>query len=148
MSGIVCAIRGGPTSQPTIETAISLARESDQTLHFLYVVNLDFLTYSESGRIKNISDELHKMGDFILLAAQEQAEAEGVVTEIVVRQGSVGEEIIQYSNEVAADFVVLGRPQGEKGEEDVFTSERLNTFRQRIEEESGARVIIAEAGEA
>ncbi|RMF49572.1 MAG: universal stress protein, partial [Anaerolineae bacterium] len=44
MSAIVCAIRGGPASQPTIRRAIALALETSLPLHFLYVVNLDFLS--------------------------------------------------------------------------------------------------------
>lgn len=44
MSGIVCAIRGGPFSRPTIDKAIALSRESGQQVHFLYVINLDFLS--------------------------------------------------------------------------------------------------------
>ena len=39
MSGIVCAIRGGPDSQPTIRRAISLAKETNLSLYFLYVIN-------------------------------------------------------------------------------------------------------------
>lgn len=49
MPGIVCAIRGGPSSQPTIATSIKLASETGETIHFLYVVNLDFLTHSSSS---------------------------------------------------------------------------------------------------
>ena len=42
MSGIVCAVRGGPASQPTLQRAITLAKETGLPLFFLYVVNLDF----------------------------------------------------------------------------------------------------------
>ena len=43
MSGVICAVRGGPDSQSTVARAIALARESGLPLYFLYVVNLDFL---------------------------------------------------------------------------------------------------------
>ncbi len=49
MPGIICAIRGGPSSQPTIATSIQLAKDTKETIHFLYVVNLDFLTHSISS---------------------------------------------------------------------------------------------------
>jgi nucleotide-binding universal stress UspA family protein len=143
MSGIVCAIRGGPASQPTIRRAIALAKETDLPLQFLYVVNLDFLTYTESGRVRNINSELEKMGDFILLAARDQAEREGVQAEGSIRHGTVREEIIQLAKDTEAAYVVLGPPRGEL-EEDVFTQERLHQFMERIEQESGARVVLAE----
>ena len=44
MPGILCAVRGGPASQPTIAKAIALAQETGLPLYFLYVVNLDFLS--------------------------------------------------------------------------------------------------------
>ena len=62
MSGILCAIRGGPSSRPTIATSIQLAQETGEVIYFLYVVNLDFLTHSSSSKTNNISQEIHDMG--------------------------------------------------------------------------------------
>jgi len=146
MPGIVCAIRGGPSSQPTIERAMALARETDLPLHFLYVVNLDFLAHTSSSRVKVITHELHQMGDFILLNAKTQAEAGGIHAHGDVRQGSVMEEIISLCHEIEAKYVVLGSPSGVH-EDDLFTLERIRQFAERIEHESGATVILAERGE-
>lgn len=144
MSGIVCAIRGGPTSKPTIEKAMLLALETDLTLYFLYVVNLDFLSYTESSRVRVIRKELEEMGDIIILAAEEQARDKGVRAEGAVRDGKVGEEIVRFSKDIGADYVVLGSPQGEE-EFDVFTHERLKSFMERVEAESGAQVVLSES---
>lgn len=141
MPGIVCAIRGGPKSKPTIERAISLAKESDLPIYFLYVVNLNFLSRTESSRVRIISDEMEQMGDFILLGAQAKAEKLGVQSDGVVRHGTVGDEIIALSQELKADYVVLGRPRGEQ-EEDVFTHELIGEFSTRIEHETGAEVVL------
>lgn len=146
MPGVVCAIRGGPASQITIDRAVSLASETGLPLFFLYVVNLDFLSHTASSRVQTISREMHQMGDFILLAAKEKAIALDITAQSVVRQGSVGEEIITVCQEVDADYVVLGQPLGED-EEDVFTQERILEFRKRIESESGAQVIFAQREE-
>ncbi len=62
MSGILCAIRGGPSSRPTIATSSQLAQETGEVIYFLYVVNLDFLTHSSSSKTNNISQEIHDMG--------------------------------------------------------------------------------------
>lgn len=141
MPGVICPIRGGPSSQPTIKRAISLAKEKNLELHFLYVVNLDFLTYTESSRVRVISEEMHEMGEFILLTAQEAAKAEGVSAKADVRQGDVGEEIVLLAQELGADFIVMGRPLDEQ-EDDVFSHDRLESFIARLESECGAKVIL------
>ena len=113
MSGIICAVRGGPDSQSTIQEAISLALEVDLPLYFLYIVNLDFLSHTQVSKTHTISDQLHHMGEFILLTAQEQAAARGVKAEQVIRQGNVREEIVKISQELEANYIVLGMPGGE-----------------------------------
>ena len=143
MSGIVCAIRGGAASRPTIEKAIQHAIETQLPLYFLYVVNLDFLTRSSVSRTGLISKELNEMGEFILLTAQAQSEAQHIATKGVVRQGNVRDEIITLCHEIKADYVILGQPRGER-EENVFTVEHLGTFGQRIADESGAKIILAD----
>jgi nucleotide-binding universal stress UspA family protein len=142
MSGIVCAIRGGPHSQPTIDKAISLAGETDLPLHFLYIVNLDFLAHTLSTRTHTINQEMESMGEFILLAAQRQAVDQGVTAETVVRHGSVGEEIVKLCQELSADYLVLGRPQLDEEEANVFTNARLRMFVELVEKRSGAKVIL------
>ena len=73
MSGIVCAIRGGASSQPTINQAIRTAVETNLPVYFLYVLNLDFLKKGTQSRTQTISEEMQELGEFILLAAQAQA---------------------------------------------------------------------------
>jgi nucleotide-binding universal stress UspA family protein len=142
MSGIVCAIRGGPHSQPTIDKAIALARETSLPLYFLYIVNLDFLARSISTRTHTINREMEQMGEFILLAAQSQANDQEVAAEGLVRHGSVREEIIRLCKELGADYLVLGRPQIEEDEENVFTQARLKVFADLVEGQTGAKVIM------
>lgn len=143
MSGIVCAIRGGKESQPTIAEAIHVASETRLPLFFLYVVNLDFLTRTSSSRVHTIKEEMRQLGDFILLNAKIRADNLGIKAEGVIRDGTVSEEIIALCQEHQADYVIMGRPRGER-EENVFTQIRLSQFIQHIEEESGAKVILAE----
>jgi nucleotide-binding universal stress UspA family protein len=144
MSGVVCAIRGGPSSEATIQRAIQLAKKEGMPLHLLYVVNLDFLTHTESSRTRLVSEEMEQMGDFILLSAKAKAEAKGVEADGAVRQGNVSEQIVELARDLKADFVVMGRPEGQ-GEENVFTGERIQAFSSQIEEESGAQVVLVES---
>lgn len=143
MPGIVCAVRGGPGSQPTISKAIQLARENGQKIYFLYVVNLDFLERTARSRTHHISKELRQMGEFILLSAQVHAQQQGAEAEGVIREGNVSSEIIDFCHETEADFLVLGKPKHEQ-EENAFTRERLKEFAQSTEEASGAKVILVD----
>ena len=142
MAGITCAIRGGPSSQPTIATSIQLAKDTGETIHFLYVVNLDFLTHSTSSKTNHISQEMREMGEFILLSAQEQASKMGVTSEGVIRDGQVMDEIIAYCAEIDPTYVVLGRPQEEQ-EDNLLTSDRLQAFADQITEVCQATVIFS-----
>lgn len=142
MSGILCAIRGGPASQPTISLAIQIAKKYDLPIYFLYIVDLNFLTATNSARLQTISEEMVEMGEFILLATQTQAEREGVTAHGVVRHGDVRDEIISLSHEVDANYVILGKPKEKKT--NVFTDDHLKSFAEIIREETGAEVLFAE----
>jgi nucleotide-binding universal stress UspA family protein len=143
MPGIVCAIRGGPASQPTIAQAIALAQETGLQLCFLYVVNLDFLSQTPTSRVHTISQEMHQMGEFILLMAQQRAAQQGITADGVVRHGSVGEELIGLCHEIGADYLVMGKPEVEQ-EDRVFTRDLLREFVARTEEQTGAKVVFPE----
>jgi len=143
MSGIVCAIRGGPPSRPTIDRSIQLAAETELPLYFLFVVNLKFLAHTSSSRTHVISKELNEMGEFILLMAQTEAEKKGITSGGVVRQGKVRDEIVDLCKSVDAGYIILGKSNEETASRNVFTPDRLTEFEKRIEEESGAVIILA-----
>jgi hypothetical protein len=143
MSGIVCAVRGGPASKSTIAKAIALAEETGLPLCFLYVVNLDFLSQTPTSRVHTISKEMHEMGEFILLMAQEKSARQGISAEGMVRHGSVTGEVIGLCQELEADYLVLGKPQVER-EDTVFTRDLLREFVARTEDQIGATVVFPE----
>jgi len=143
MSGIVCAIRGGPLSQPTIRQAIAIAGQHQIPVYFLYVVNLDFLEHTELSRTRMIQQEMRAMGEFICLKAQLEAKRAGVQADIAVREGNVTNEIIALCHEVEADYVILGRPQGEHTT-NIFDIERLKKFGQTLEAQTEAIVIFSQ----
>ena len=147
MSGIVCAVRGGPASRPTIEKAIELAKESGLALNFVYVVNIDFLDLTMHSRVQTISQQMQKMGEFILLTAQAAAQAKGVEAQCIVRHGDVTEEISGLCHDIQADYLVVGRPQFHL-EDSLFTESRLADFIKGIEEQTGAAVVLPEASES
>lgn len=141
MSGIVCAVRGGPDSQPTISRAIAWARDTGLPLYFLYVVNLDFLTHTSSSRVHAVTQEMEQMGEFILLTAQSRASEHGVSAQGIVRHGNVMEEISRLCHELEATYLVVGSPKGQE-ERDVFTQDAMTNFVARIEQQTGAKVVM------
>lgn len=145
MSGILCAIRGGPASQGPIELGIKLAKQTGEGLHFLFVVNLDFLLMTETSRTQVLSEEMRGLGELILLTAQAKADKSGVIAEGSVRQGDVMEEIATLAKELEVSHIVLGRPR-RRDETNVFTPDRLQSFVEFLEEETGSKVVLAEPG--
>jgi len=143
MSGIVCAIRGGPASQPTIARAIRLAQETGQPIHFLYVVDMDFLTRTSTSRVQLLSYELEQMGEFILLTAQTKAQAQDVTANGFVRHGRVREQMVKLCKEVDAAYVVMGKPR-EGSEKNVFTDDRLQRFVDVLQQETRVEIVFAE----
>lgn len=143
MSGIVCAIRGGAASHPTIDRAIALARETDLPVTFLFVLDLSFLLHTMHSQTGTITEELREMGEFILLTAQTRAEGAGVEAEGVVREGqSVREAVAALSRELDADYVVMGRPR-EARDRNVFTHDMLEALSRQLDEEMDATVVFA-----
>lgn len=147
MSGIVCAVRGGPDSRPTIEKAIELAKENGLALYFLYIVNIDFLDHTIRSRVQTISQQMQQMGEFILLTAQATAKEKGIESQGIVRHGNVTEEISNLCHEIKADYLVIGRPKFHV-EDNLFTEALQDEFIERIEAQTGAKVVIPEAGDA
>jgi K+-sensing histidine kinase KdpD len=142
MSAIVCAVRGGPASRPTIEKSIQMALETQLPLYFLYVVNLDFLVRTSSSRVQLISRQMQDMGEFILLTAQAEAESQGVKAVGTVRHGNIRDEIVALCLETNAKYVVLGKPKTQHEDANIFTHAHLDEFARRIETESGATIIF------
>ena len=141
MGGIVSAIRGGPDSEATIARAIALAKETQLPLHFLYVVNLDFLSHTTSTRVHMISEEMAEMGEFILLAAQSAASEQGVSSQGIIRQGNVGDVIKDVCHELNPDYLVVGVPRVQK-ETSHFTEELLALFIAQTEAQTGTKVVL------
>lgn len=142
MAGIICAIRGGPASQATIERSISLARETEQTIYFLYVINLDFLTHSTSSKTDRIHEDMREMGEFILLDAQDKALQQGTTAETVIADGDVIKQIIALAVEKDAHYVVLGTPASEN-ENNLFARNKSQAVAERITAETRAEVVFS-----
>ena len=140
MSKILCATRGGEASYRTQDAAIALAQERGDTLLFLFVADTGFLDYTERAvRPDVVAAEMDRMGEFLLVMAQERARKQGMEAEYVLRRGKLRDELKAAAREEGVTLVVLGRPVGE---ESTFGLAELESFVAEIESETGVRAQI------
>ena len=139
MGIILCATRGGEASFRTQTAAIELAKERNDELAFLYVVDLNFLDKTAAPIVVDVENEISQMGEFLLLVAKERAVEQGVKARTLSRKGSIRYEIIKAVLDINATLVVLGRPAGEAS---AFEKSDLKTFAEKIQLETGAEVKI------
>jgi nucleotide-binding universal stress UspA family protein len=139
MGLILCAARGGEASYRTQQAAIELAKENQDELVFLYVIDLSFLNKTAAPIVVDIENELEHMGKFFLVMAKERALDQGIQVRTLTRKGSLREEIIKTTQEEGATTVVLGRP-GEK--QSAFKMSDLELFALEIEHKTKAKTMI------
>jgi len=141
MARILCAIRGGPDSEPTIAYAVSLAEEQRARLTFLYVVSLELFHSSSKARSESVAKELSRMGEFILLMAQAKAARVGVAADMFVRHGNIPEQILAACEEMSAEIVIMGKSR-DGNKENFFGRAAQEDFIKRIKFEYGVKVIL------
>jgi nucleotide-binding universal stress UspA family protein len=139
MGKILCATRGGEASRRTQDKAIALAKERGDELLFLYVVDIHFLDKTAAPIVVDVGNEVTKMGEFLLLIAQERSLEQGVTASTLVHKGEVREELKKAALEEGVSLVVLGKPAGE---ESVFELVSLQAFAAEIEAETGVETRI------
>lgn len=140
MGRILCATRGGEASYRTQDAAIALAQERGDELLFLYVVDIRFLDKTARAvRPDVVTAEMEKMGEFLLVMAQERAQKQGVMASYVLRHGSLRDELKATVRDQDATAVVLGKPAGD---ESVFALESLQAFAAELEADTGCQAFV------
>ena len=138
MSKILCAIRGGEASQRIQDIGIQLAKERGEGMVFLYVVNIKFIDKASAALRESVTLEMEKLGDFLLLMAQERAKKQDVIAETLLRHGYLQEEFEAAASAPEISTVLLGTP----GEEGNFSMETLKVVAAEIEENCQVEVLI------
>jgi nucleotide-binding universal stress UspA family protein len=140
-SRILCATRGGRASQPTHEKAIKLAREQGAELLFLYVFDRRVLQKVATPIVINVEAQIEHMLAFLRTTAQEQARLAGVRARVVVRTGSLREQIKAVAQREQVHQIILGSPAENSS---LFVHDALQTFAAEIEEETGIPAVVLE----
>lgn len=141
MGCVVCATRGGEGSRAAQEAAIRYARENQDKLIFMYVVDFKTLDEFDDSLLPAVREELTWLGQSLLRIARHRAEQADVTVEIVIREGDVMLEIEDFLQEIKADQLILGAPRGTTA--NVFGDDAIEQFAQRIQEDTGIEVAIA-----
>lgn len=141
MGCVVCATRGGEGSRAAQEAAIRYARENQDKLIFMYVVDFKTLDEFDDSLLPAVREELTWLGQSLLRIARHRAEQADVTAEIVIREGDVMLEIEDFLQEIKADQLILGAPRGTTA--NVFGDDAIEQFAQRIQEDTGIEVAIA-----
>ena len=139
MGKILCATRGGEASYRTQDKAIALAQERGDELLFLYVANIRFLNKTHAPIVVDVEQEMVKMGEFLLLMAQERAAEQGVTANTLCRTGEMREELKIVARQQGVSLIVLGRPAGK---ESVFQLTSLQAFAGEVKDEIGIETRI------
>jgi nucleotide-binding universal stress UspA family protein len=140
MGKILCATRGGEASYRTQDAAISLAKERDDELLFLFVVDVRFLgKTARAVRPDVVAEEMSRMGEFLLAMAQERAQKQGIAADYLLRRGEFRDELKAAAREEGVDLVVLGQPERTGA---AFVPAALEAFAAEIEAETGVKARI------
>lgn len=138
---ILCATRGGEASYRTQDAAIALSKERGDELIFLYIADYHFLDKMAAPIVVDVENEVVKMGEFLLLMAQERAAAQGVRAQVVVRQGRLRAELVAAARELEVDIIVLGRPVAQHRQA-IFDDTALHAFATGLQSVTGAEVRV------
>lgn len=141
MRPIVCATRGGQASRRTQERAIALAKERNAKLIFLCVTDPSFSEPADDALAAALADELRRLGKSLIYIAQARAREQGVEAEAVVQCGSVCQSIEDFLDEVNAQALVIGSPQGDIPLRP-FGADKMDGFIDSIKEKDDLEVVV------
>ena len=141
MGKILCATRGGEASHRPQDAAIALAKKQGDELIFLYVADSSFLNQTAAPLVVDVESRLVKMGEFLLLMAQERAAAQGISAQTIVREGRLRAELVGAARELEVDLIVLGRSV-DRHQQAIFDETALQAFAISLQMITGAEVRI------
>ena len=141
MGRILCATRGGEASYRTQDAAIALAKEQGDELIFLYVADYSFLNQTAAPLVVDVEARMVRMGEFLLLMAQERAAVQGISAQTVVREGRLRAELVGAAKELEVDLIVLGRSVN-LHRQAIFDETALQAFATSLQAITGVEVRI------
>lgn len=140
MSSIVCATRAGEGSRAVQLAAIERARRPNQELVFLYIIDSNSLGEVEEMIRESLRLELMWMGKTLLRIAEKRADEGNIKAALVIREGTVRDEICSFVIESGAQLLLLGAPRGTSA--NIFGDDEIERFAGSIHQTTGVPVEI------
>jgi nucleotide-binding universal stress UspA family protein len=141
METIVCATRGGEACRRTQEAAIELAKERNAELIFLYVVDPSLVGPVDESLAGALREEMARLGRALLRVAQSRAKEQGVVSDAIVVNGKVKEQIKVIVEKYKASTLVIGSPVSTATHQ-AFSKNSIQEFADSIREKVGIQVVV------
>jgi nucleotide-binding universal stress UspA family protein len=126
---IVVSIAGSPGSMITAKYAIALAKLLSVKLVILYVVNIKVLQDLLKSRIfvdveaRVYERDLEQQGTAILERIGKMAQDKGVLHEGLLLKGAISDEVLNKTQELQADLLVMGELKEMTSRAEVFYDE-------------------------
>jgi nucleotide-binding universal stress UspA family protein len=126
---IVVSIAGSPGSLVTAKYAIALAKLLSVKLVVLYVVNIKVLQDLLKSRIfvdveaRVYERDLEQQGSAILERIGKMAQDKGVVHEGLLLKGVISDEVLNKTQELHADMLVMGELKEMTSRAEIFYDE-------------------------
>lgn len=97
---------GSDASNPAVEQAIGLARETGAELHVLFVV--EDIPYAPEMMDDQVEGQLREIGEDAIENIRKRADEAGIDIVEAIREGAPHNSILGYADEEDADIIVMG----------------------------------------
>jgi nucleotide-binding universal stress UspA family protein len=142
---IICAVRGGPASQETANSAIGLARDLGARLTFFHVVDPGCLDCGDLASSSAAYREYVEQAESMLYTLTARAQDRGVTqVDAMLREGNTRQELRNLAVGTDAEFLVLGYPRLDS-DRSLFSPEEYSQFLAELDFGGELRTIQVKA---
>ncbi len=140
MSGIVCAVRGGPGSHHTRRAGLARSAAADTPLYLLVIIPAESYDVLHDGEQRAIRAEMAWRELALARATASQLGRPNAQFNVKVRIGDLRSTIAEFAADVGADTVLLGTPRSAM--DATLSATDLETLAADLRDQLGAVVDI------
>lgn len=149
LTRILVPYDGSKHSEKALNNAIELAHNLDSEIFLLTIVNVGYIsppgmlsgltrTKSEREAIKRYSKSVKTNAEKLLKTAQKKCKSKGIMSSVIVKEGDVSGEILNFAKKKRITLIVIGS-QGLHGIGKIKT---LGSVSRKVSENSSCPVLI------
>ncbi len=149
LTKILVPYDGSKYSSKALTKAMELAHNLDSEIFLITVVNVGYIsppgmlhglarTKSERATIKKYAKSVKGDAEKMLLDAQKKCQAKGISSSIIIKEGDIAGEILDYSKKKKITLIVIGS-QGLHGISKIKT---LGSVSRKVSENASCPVLI------